>query len=59
MARTPVGLNSLSPSSSPSSAGPNIIPARVKFVFLNGKDYPTIGQSMENTQEWEVFYMNK
>lgn len=42
MARTPVGLNSLSPSSSPSSAGPNIIPARVKFVFLNGKDYPTI-----------------
>ncbi len=40
MARTPTGLNSLKPLNLQSSKGPEIIPVRVKFVSLNGKDYP-------------------
>ena len=40
MARTPTGLNSLKTTPQPSVVSPSIIPVRVKFVSLNGKDYP-------------------
>ena len=54
----PSGLNSLKPSSSQlSSNRPSIIPVRVKFVSLNGDDYPLIGNNMENMLVLEVFYL--
>ena len=40
MAKTPTGLNSLKHTTIPSSKGSEIIPVRVKFVSLNGNDYP-------------------
>ena len=40
MARIPTGLNSLKHTTIPSSKGSEIIPVRVKFVSLNGNDYP-------------------
>ena len=40
MARIPTGLNSLKHTTIPSSKGAEIIPVRVKFVSLNGNDYP-------------------
>jgi hypothetical protein len=40
MAKIPTGLNSLKSPSQPSTGIPTIIPVRVKFISLNGKDYP-------------------
>ena len=40
MARIPTGLNSLKSTTIPSLKGAEIIPVRVKFVSLNGNDYP-------------------
>ena len=40
MAKIPTGLNSLKSTPQLSTGTPTIIPVRVKFVSLNGKDYP-------------------
>jgi hypothetical protein len=40
MAKIPTGLNSLRPKSQTTLTSPDIFPVRVKFVSLNGDDYP-------------------